>query len=76
MYGWGDADADGVGGAYGANGETAMFGATNTSEPCSPVDYADTYHADTHAADELYGSVAELELVRVCPIYGPVTAKY
>ena len=49
VYGWGDADADGVGGVCGTNGEAAMFGTTNTSEPCSPVDYADTYHVDTHA---------------------------
>ena len=38
MYGWGDS----VGDACGANGEAAMYGATNTPEPCSPVDFVHT----------------------------------
>ena len=73
VYGWGD----GVGDACGANGEAAMYGGTNTPEPCSPVDYTHTHHTETHsAADELYGgAVAELDLVRVSWL-GPATAKY
>jgi len=67
VYGWGD----GVGDACGANGEAAMYGGTNTPEPCSPVEFAHTH------PDELYGgTVAELDLVRLCPGYGPATAKY
>jgi len=39
VYGW----ADGVGDACSTNGEAAMYGGTNTPEPCSPVDYAVTH---------------------------------
>jgi len=60
MYGWGN-----------CIGKAAMYGAANTPEPCSLVDYVHTH------LDELYGStVAELDLVHVCPGYGPATAKY
>ena len=74
MYGWGD----GVGDAGGANGEAAMYGATNTPEPCSPVDFAHTtHHTETHVADELFGGAgAELDLVHLCPGYGSATVKY
>jgi len=46
VYEWGD----GVGDACGANGEVAMYGATNTPEPCSPVEFAPTHHTETHMA--------------------------
>jgi len=67
VYGWGD----GVGDVGGANGEAAMYGGTNTPEPCLLVDFAHTH------LDELYGATpAELDLVCVCPAYGPAMAKY
>ena len=71
VYGWGDGDSDSVGGGCSANGEAAMFGDTNMSEPFSPVDYVHTHHAA-----DLYGAVTELELVCVCPSYGLAMAKY
>ena len=67
MYGWGDC----VGDVCSANGKVAMYGGTNMPEPCSPVDYMHTH------PDELYGgTVAELNLVHVCPGYGPAMVKY
>ena len=73
VYGWGG----GVGNACGANGEAAMYGATNTPEPCSLVDFAHTHHTETQVVDELFGGMgAELDLVHVCPGYGSATVKY